>query len=49
MRAHLYEFRSDKRKLKCLCGWERTLKSVDSKTISAAFAEHCKEKALKPS
>ncbi len=40
MRAHLFEFRSDKRKLKCLCGWERTLKSTDIKAAYAKFEEH---------
>ena len=43
MRVHLYEFRSDKRKLKCSCGWERTLKSADSKVAARAFADHCQE------
>lgn len=40
MRAHLFEFRSDKKKLKCLCGWERTLKSADIDAAYAKFEEH---------
>lgn len=43
MRAHLFEFRSDKRKLKCLCGWERTLKSADIDAAYAKFAAHVAE------
>ena len=45
MRVHLYEFRSDKRKLKCSCGWERTLKSTDSKIVTRTFNDHCQETA----
>lgn len=40
MRAHLFEFRSDKRKLKCLCGWERTLKSADIDAAYEKFEAH---------
>lgn len=40
MRIHLYEFRSDKRKLTCLCGWEKTMKTTDPKAIDAVFAAH---------
>jgi hypothetical protein len=40
VRAHLFEFRSDKRKLKCLCGWERTLKSADIDAAYKKFEEH---------
>ncbi len=47
MRAHLYEFRADKRKLTCTCGWERTLKSADSKLVTRTFADHCREAAIK--
>lgn len=46
MRVHLFEFRSDKRKLKCLCGWERTLKSADLDAAYAKFAEHVEETKL---
>jgi hypothetical protein len=42
-RAHLFEFRSDKRKLKCLCGWERTLKSTDLAAAYVRFAAHLAE------
>lgn len=49
MRCHLYEFRSDKRKLTCLCGWERTLKNTDPKLVQETFRSHCREAALKPS
>lgn len=40
MKIHLYEFRSDKKKLKCLCGWERTLKSSDPKLVLKTFNDH---------
>lgn len=40
MRAHLFEFRSDKKKLKCLCGWERTLKTADIDAAYKKFEEH---------
>ena len=43
MRAHLFEFRSDNRKLKCLCGWERTLKSSDIEAARERFEEHRSE------
>lgn len=43
MRVHLYEFRSDKRKLTCSCGWERTLKTVDPKAAASVFHEHREE------
>ncbi len=45
MKMHLFEFRSDKKKLKCLCGWERTLKTADIKAAYAKFQEHCSESA----
>jgi hypothetical protein len=48
MRVHLYEFRSDKRKLTCSCGWERTLKNTDAKLVTRTFAGHCQEAAQKP-
>ena len=41
MKIHLFEFRSAKKKLKCLCGWEMTLKSMDVKVAHEKFAEHC--------
>ncbi|MDX6769415.1 MAG: hypothetical protein SF051_07775 [Elusimicrobiota bacterium] len=40
MKAHLFEFRSDTRKLKCLCGWERTLKITDPEAAREKFEEH---------
>ena len=43
---HLYEFKTDKKKLKCLCGWERTMKKVDLPLIYKKFAEHCAQEAL---
>jgi hypothetical protein len=36
----LYEFKTDKKKLKCLCGWERTMKTTDAASIDKKFAEH---------
>jgi hypothetical protein len=47
VRAHLYEFRNDNKKLKCLCGWERTLKTSDPKIIQKTFDGHCDEMAEK--
>ncbi len=47
MKIHMYEFRSDKKKLKCSCGWERTLKSADAKLISKTFTIHCEDMAVK--
>lgn len=41
----MYEFRSDKKKLKCSCGWERTLKTADSKVVQKTFADHCTDMA----
>jgi len=40
MKMHLFEFKSDKKKVKCLCGWERTLKSTDVKLAYKKFIEH---------
>ena len=40
MKVHLFEFKSENRKLKCLCGWQRTLKSADVKAAYAKFEEH---------
>jgi hypothetical protein len=45
----LYEFISKTKKLRCLCGWERTLKTADSVLIDKKFAEHCADsKRLRP-
>lgn len=41
MRIHLYEFRNDNRKLKCSCGWERTLKSAQPGLVYKTFTGHC--------
>jgi hypothetical protein len=43
MRIHLYEFHSEKKRLKCLCGWERVLKSTDVEAARERFAAHCEE------
>jgi hypothetical protein len=43
MRIHLFEFRSDRRKLKCLCGWERTLKTADVDAAYEKYALHVAE------
>lgn len=45
MKIHLYEFRAGKNKLTCLCGWERTLKTSDPKTVRKTFTEHCLQEA----
>ena len=47
MRAHLYEFRADNRKLKCTCGWERVLQSAQPQLVLKVFAGHCKAAAPK--
>ncbi|MDD5304130.1 MAG: hypothetical protein PHS14_13600 [Elusimicrobia bacterium] len=47
MKIHMYEFRAEKKKLKCSCGWERTLKSADSKLVSKTFTDHCADEAAK--
>lgn len=43
LRAHLYEFVTKTKKLKCICGWERTLKTEDPAIIDKKFAEHIAE------
>ena len=43
MKMHLFEFKSDKKKLKCLCGWERTLKTADVRAAYERFKAHCAE------
>lgn len=43
MRIHLYEFRAANKKLTCACGWQRTLKTADSKTVHKTFSEHCRD------
>lgn len=48
MKTHLFEFKSDKKKLKCLCGWERTMKTADLPTAYKKFAEHRAQEALLP-
>ncbi|MBI2385169.1 MAG: hypothetical protein HYV14_04055 [Elusimicrobia bacterium] len=47
MKIHMYEFRSEKKKLKCSCGWERTLKSGDAKVIAKTFSDHQADAAAK--
>ena len=43
MRSHLYEFVSKTKKLKCLCGWERTLRTTDMALVYKKFEAHCAE------
>ena len=43
MKMHLFEFNSTNKKLKCLCGWERTLKTVDVRVAHEKFKEHYSE------
>lgn len=45
LKTHLYEFVSKTKKLKCLCGWERTLKTTDPVIIDKKIAEHRAEMA----
>ncbi|MBI3505194.1 MAG: hypothetical protein HY059_10150 [Proteobacteria bacterium] len=46
LRSHLYEFHAVKKKLKCTCGWERTLKSSDVDKAYARFSDHMADMAL---
>jgi hypothetical protein len=45
MRLHLFEFHSEKKKVKCICGWERTLKTADVRAAHERFKKHCAEQA----
>ena len=47
LKTHLYEFISKSKKLKCLCGWERTLKTSDADAVTKKFAEHRAEEAAR--
>ena len=40
MRNHLYEFRSATKQLKCLCGWEKKLRSSSLDEAYKAFKAH---------
>lgn len=40
-KIHLYEFKSDKKKVRCLCGWERTVRTADIPTTYKMFKDHC--------
>ena len=44
---HLYEFFSQKKKLRCLCGWERTMKTADISAVYKKFAEHCAQESVR--
>ena len=46
MRVHLYEFVAGTRKLKCSCGWERTMKTTDLPAMLKKFEEHRAETAV---
>jgi hypothetical protein len=39
VKVHLYEFLSKTRKLRCSCGWERTLKTADPVLVDKKFVE----------
>ncbi|MFA6003752.1 MAG: hypothetical protein WC881_06760 [Elusimicrobiota bacterium] len=43
MKMHLFEFNSVNKKLKCLCGWERTLKTTDIRVAYEKFKKHCSD------
>ena len=45
MRAHLFEFHSQKKRLTCLCGWERVMKTADLELAYERFREHTEEVA----
>jgi hypothetical protein len=47
LKTHLYEFISKTKKLKCLCGWERTLKTSDAEAVNKKFAQHRAEEAAR--
>ena len=40
MKNHLYEFRSQTKKLKCMCGWEKTMRSSNIERAYKAFEIH---------
>ena len=40
MKSHLFEFTSKNKKVKCICGWERTLKSHDVVLAHKKFQAH---------
>ena len=40
MRAHLFEFVTKSKKLSCVCGWKRILKSTDIAAAHKRFDEH---------
>ncbi|MCX5790286.1 MAG: hypothetical protein NTX64_17530 [Elusimicrobia bacterium] len=40
MKYHLFEFHSAKKKVKCLCGWERTLKTNNLALAYQKFEAH---------
>jgi hypothetical protein len=48
MKYHMYEFRAEKKKLKCSCGWEKTLKTGDAKAMAKTFSDHRADAAAKP-
>lgn len=48
MKTHLYEFKFDKKNLKCLCGWERTLKTAEIPLMYKIFEEHRAQGTLPP-
>ena len=40
MRCHLFQFIGKSKKVSCLCGWERTLKSNDPALAHKKFKAH---------
>ena len=40
MKFHLFQFVTKTKKLSCLCGWERTLKSTDMAQAHKRFEAH---------
>lgn len=45
MRCHLFQFITKSKKVSCLCGWERTLKTNDTALAHKKFEAHRAEAA----
>lgn len=45
-KIHLYEFKPEKHKLRCMCGWEKTVRKADTSQTYRFFSEHCAQQAL---
>ncbi|TPW22108.1 MAG: hypothetical protein FD126_14 [Elusimicrobia bacterium] len=43
MRGHLFQFITKSKKVSCICGWERTLKTSDTASAHKKFEAHLSE------